>query len=315
MPSRYSISFATVVMLVLLRLNIGWHFFSEGVHHSTDPRWTSEPTLRAATGPLANWFHAYLPDFHGFEAILHADDSQTDAQRVQACIDAIGNDWEAERQRFVQHYGLSDRQAEESKTILGAQLRQLRSWANDQKEALATHVHEWRRKEIAKARPAATDVPFERQRVVQKQQLLVGEVSAWRSDLESLEADYRAALDELLTNEQRAQAPAPHSGTTISRVDGLMTYFILAVGVLLLLGLFTRLACVAGAVFLLSVVMMQPFWVSDALPTYNQYVEMVALLVLATTPVGRWAGLDWFLHRFVTGSPPSSKGESDVLKS
>ncbi len=69
-----------------------------------------------------------------------------------------------------------------------------------------------------------------------------------------------------------------------------------------MLGLFTRLACVAGALFLLSVVMMQPFWVSDALPTYNQYVEMVALLALATTPVGRWAGLDYFLHRLVAGN-------------
>ena len=50
------------------------------------------------------------------------------------------------------------------------------------------------------------------------------------------------------------------------------------------------LACVAGAAFLLSVVMMQPFWVSEAQPTFNQYVEMFALLTLATThgrPLGR----------------------------
>jgi uncharacterized membrane protein YphA (DoxX/SURF4 family) len=86
---------------------------------------------------------------------------------------------------------------------------------------------------------------------------------------------------------------------------------ILAVGTLLLVGLFTRLACVVGAVFLLSVVMMQPFWVSDAAPTFNQYVEMFALITLATTQVGRWAGLDYFVHRLLAGAP-SAKGDSHV---
>ena len=69
----------------------------------------------------------------------------------------------------------------------------------------------------------------------------------------------------------------------------------------------------AGAVFLLSVVLMQPFWVSDALPTYNQWVEMFALLMLATTRVGRWAGLDYFIGNLIWGS--TSKGTIDVSKS
>jgi len=78
-------------------------------------------------------------------------------------------------------------------------------------------------------------------------------------------------------------------------------------------GLFTRLACLAGAAFLLSVVLMQPFWVSDAMPTFNQYVEMFALLTLATTEVGRWGGLDFFLPRLISGK--SSKGKTDVSQS
>ena len=89
-----------------------------------------------------------------------------------------------------------------------------------------------------------------------------------------------------------------------------MTYVILGIGLLLLVGLFTRLACVAGAAFLLSVVMMQPFWVSETAPTFNQYVEMFALLTLATTRVGRWAGLDFFLAQLFDRS--SSKGKNDA---
>ncbi len=316
MPSRYSISLATVVMLVLLRLNIGWHFFGEGMKHYADPGWTSEPTLRAATGPLAPWYHAYLPDFHGFEEYLHADDdAQTEAQAVRAWIDAIGNDWDADRQAFVNYYGLDKDQQRQAKAVLASFQQRLRSWAGRNKDALETHVHNWRRQQAAEEKPASDEVPFERQRVATTEAVLRGEASAWRSELTKLENEYDDALTGLLTDDQKDQKPIARPSTSIDVVDGIMTYFILVVGGLLLVGLFTRLASLAGAAFLLSVVMMQPFWVSDALPTYNQYVEMVALLVLATTPVGRWAGLDFFVHRLVGRSNRPTKGSSDVFES
>ena len=37
MPSRFSIGWSTVVMLVLLRVVIGWHFFSEGLAKFAKP--------------------------------------------------------------------------------------------------------------------------------------------------------------------------------------------------------------------------------------------------------------------------------------
>ena len=40
----------------------------------------------------------------------------------------------------------------------------------------------------------------------------------------------------------------------------------------------------------------QPFWITDTQPTFNQFVEMFALFTLATTTVGRWGGLDFFIH-------------------
>jgi hypothetical protein len=54
------------------------------------------------------------------------------------------------------------------------------------------------------------------------------------------------------------------------------------------------LAAVVGALFLLSVIAAQPPWVTGASPTYYQTVECAALLVLAGTGAGRWAGLDYF---------------------
>lgn len=305
MSKGYSISLATVVLLVLLRVNIGWHFFSEGMKHYADPHWTSEPVLRNAKGPLAPMYQSYLPDFHGFEEALHGDRPETNEHAVQAWLDAIGNDWDARRAQFAEHYGLDEQQIRRAKAIAADYQNDLRNWSVENKDALITHVHEWHRKETTKAAQAA-DVPFQQQRVTAKQAELAGEANGWQAQLKKMEADYDQALAKVLNDDQRGRAPLPHPRTSIDAVDRVMTYGILAIDVLLLLGLFTRTACVAGAAFLLSVVMMQPFWVSETAPTFNQYVEMFALLTLATTAVGRWAGLDFFVHNLIAGSTPET---------
>ena len=61
--------------------------------------------------------------------------------------------------------------------------------------------------------------------------------------------------------------------------------------------------------FLVSVLLTQPPWptifphappvVGHALIVDKNFVEMVAMLVLATTAVGRWGGLDFFNHRWL----------------
>ena len=64
----------------------------------------------------------------------------------------------------------------------------------------------------------------------------------------------------------------------------------------LVAGLFTRLSALALALFLISVIASQPPWIAGTTSTYFQGVECVALLVLATSHVGRWGGLDFFIH-------------------
>jgi uncharacterized membrane protein YphA (DoxX/SURF4 family) len=93
--------------------------------------------------------------------------------------------------------------------------------------------------------------------------------------------------------------------TMLEWSDFLVKYGILAVGLLLLVGLFTRTACVAGAGFLLLFFLAMPplpGW-PDSPRAEGHYlfinkniIEMLALLVLATTPSGRWAGLDALVH-------------------
>jgi uncharacterized membrane protein YphA (DoxX/SURF4 family) len=75
-----------------------------------------------------------------------------------------------------------------------------------------------------------------------------------------------------------------------------VTILTITVGACLLLGIFTWLASLAGALFLLAVIATQPPWIPDAVATYNQIVEFAALLVLAGTGAGRWFGLDWITY-------------------
>ncbi len=312
---RYAISTATVVILVVLRLNIGWHFFNEGVNHYTDPHWTSEGTLRNATGPLAPFYKSYLPDYHGLAEWLHSDRSEKPADAAKGWSARIEADLEARREAFAAHYGLDEKQQKRSIEVTKDYQQQVRSWAGARRDDLINHVHQWRRQHAQGKSPEAAEVPFRKQRLAAAESALAAESAGWRAELTALEQDFDGALGELLTAEQRNQRPLPKAPTSIDGVDTVMTYVIMAVGALLLVGLFTRTASLVGALFLASVVSMQPFWVSEALPTYNQLVEMFALLVLATTHTGRWAGLDFFVHHLITGRPSATKGMSDASES
>ncbi len=83
--------------------------------------------------------------------------------------------------------------------------------------------------------------------------------------------------------------------------DNAVRYGLLAIGGCLLIGLFTRTSCVAGALLLLSFYLaMPPFpWLPDNPKVEGHYfyvnknlIEMLALLTLATTRSGRWVGVD-----------------------
>ena len=311
--NRYGISTATVLLLIVLRLNIGWHFFSEGVHHFTDPKWTSEPVLRAAKGPLAPMYKKYLPDFHGLEQWLHGDKPEESSHAVKGWIDEIQKDWDDDRQQFSVHYGLNEAQQKQATRVLKDYQAEVRSWAAANKDALENHVHQWQRKEEKREQPSSEAVPYQKARIAESQATLAGEAAGWKKELTAIQADYEQALTGLLTAEQRSEAPLPPPANPLARVDGVMKYAITVIGLLLMLGLFTRSAALAGALFLLSVVLTQPFWVSESAPTFNQNVEMFALLMLATTAVGRWAGLDYFVHNLLYGTRESTPERTPVL--
>jgi len=114
-------------------------------------------------------------------------------------------------------------------------------------------------------------------------------------------------LQGVLSEAQKKLGPLPDvsrqgwEARQLEWIDWLTRWGLVAVGLCLLFGLFTRTACLGGALFLLMLYLtMPPFpWVPEATRVEGHYyyvnknlVEMLALLTLATTRSGRWLGLD-----------------------
>ncbi len=79
-------------------------------------------------------------------------------------------------------------------------------------------------------------------------------------------------------------------------IDRIVPWFDTIVGALLILGLFTRIAALAGAGFLFSIILTQWPGSPGAQPVYYQTIEMLSMLVLAATAAGQFAGLDFVLY-------------------
>jgi uncharacterized membrane protein YphA (DoxX/SURF4 family) len=136
----------------------------------------------------------------------------------------------------------------------------------------------------------------------QMQAELKGQSDALRAEAgASMLGDDRAKGYSLAKSTERAMGVFPKSWTLIDYLDWSTRWFLLVVGGLLLIGLFSRLSCFAAAGFLLLTVLTQPSlpWIPAPPNSEGNYlvinknvIEMVALLVLMTTRSGQWFGLD-----------------------
>jgi uncharacterized membrane protein YphA (DoxX/SURF4 family) len=219
----------------------------------------------------------------------------------QKWAEKIAEDWRTAVNRFSTIAGVTDAQKQEAEKALAARLDELANYIRGEEQNIAEHRHElWRLGNWRQA-PEAGDVPFHKQRITLKAGEITAAVAGWKGEVEAIEDGLRNDLNAILTSEQRGEAataeaidhaladPNRHKLDFINKV---VTAVTIGVGACLILGFFTRLASIVGALFLLGVIVSQPFWISGAAPTINQCVEFTALLVLAGTGAGRWAGMD-----------------------
>jgi thiosulfate dehydrogenase (quinone) large subunit len=97
-----------------------------------------------------------------------------------------------------------------------------------------------------------------------------------------------------------------HPGV-LNAVDFLNTWGLIAIGIGLILGLFTKAAAISGAILLFVYYLNNPplIGLEYTVPTEGSYlvvsktlIEAMALVALAVFPSGSFAGLDVFVNRF-----------------
>lgn len=262
----------------------------------------------------------------------------------------LADDWRGLTQRTLEHYGFDDDQRIKAQEVLDRNLDRAARWigsidlavdkATGEREGtkeventvwptasfkakltFAERIAVYRKKlaELQEMQ-GETFVAFGRDVAGGKLRTMKSDASKLRTELlADLEEPLSRGLAELRTSEQAGIGALPRSPQpqVLVWTDRLIPWSLLIMGGGLLLGLFTRLNCFAGAVFLLMLYAAMPAWpwLPENIKAEGHYLFVnknvilaLGLLVLATTRSGRWFGLDGLLHALISlvrGSPES----------
>lgn len=339
MVSRgFRIGLLAVFMLVLLRVSIGWHFLYAGIWKLQHPEFSSEGFLGQAKGPLAQEFYKLIPDIDGVERLEITLDKpkvepakgagnkgtgKTPPAKVEA--EAVKDQpkkpqpgkvnkdqMEKYFQAFVAAYNVNGDQLESAKRLRDLRLKQMDEFFKDHEQEFWLYKLNLEALHTAQKDPSR-EIPYQQERNWKQQTKLRKQAKGWLAERDQVWEGLESDLDSLLSDAQRErgskqQPPEPPTNTP-NHVDLLVTYSNVAIGACLIVGLFTRFASLAGALFLLQIVLAQPDWpglypppppsAGRTLIVGKEFIEMMAMFALAATPVGRWGGLDFLVHNLL----------------
>jgi len=290
-------SLLAVAALAFLRIVVGMHFFLEGLGHLRDPDWSSAGFRRAAVGPWADLYRSSLPQTGDWSGTLGKVDDRAAGDAAKAWKESVVASWQkllADRQKLVPLDAAGQADAEK-------RLEQARADLDDMlaagAEDLANYRLENERLAAMERSPAATQIPFARDRVAKKRKELGGQASGWMKDAAAIGTKLVAEWDESRSPAERRRLAAAVEPSPLWRADRFVSWSLVTIGACLVLGLLVKFNAMGGVCFLASVIASQPFWVPGAQATYDQWVELAALLAIAALPIGGWSGLDFFLKK------------------
>ena len=285
MQNYARLSIFGILALIALRVGIGWHFYMEGVSKFRGNDFSSVGFLNAAQGPLAPEFQNLIWDHNG-ELRLN----QT----------AITELFSAAADRSAVHFGLTDEQKKSLARVKSQTLAKLSDVYAESKDAIDKYDRGKQRLASMDSSRMWNEVSSLRGQRVQIATERMAEVKDALASIDAIWNQYEDRLNSVANATQQQSAgrftfTRPGEGLLSTRmVDKIIPIFDMAVGILLMIGLLTPLAAWAGALFLVSVVLSQMPGYPGTQPTYFQAVECLALIALACTDAGRYAGLDFF---------------------
>ena len=285
MKSSYRIGTLAVLAIVALRLAIGWHFFREGADKLVSGKFSSAGFMVIAKGPLTPLFHWFVWDLDG---------------RVRLDREGTLEAWNQYREQVVAHFGFDQKQAAKAKDAQKLREQQFTSLLDENAEDIAKYFQGLERRDKYRAEASRTEVASLRDQLTTIEQELTRDRNSWLGKIDAMWTGLENDLNGFATAEQAARGhlalgkPGRKLMDTIF-IDQIIPTFDLVVGILLILGLFTRITSLAGAGFLAMIVATQWPGAPGAVPAHYQTIEMFGCLVLAAVGAGRFAGLDFLV--------------------
>ena len=288
--------------LILLRLAIGIHFFQEGTGKLAEAQPFSAGFFGNAKGPLADYYRGMVWDPDGRVRLgLPADNNPSfSGKAFKPDPVPVVDHWNAFRGRAVTHFELEDKQVKEAERITKAFADRYRGYLNSKSEELEEYYQQLIRRDAYAQKPERNLESFQTHDARNQ-----GDLMKLRGPLlatvDQMGRDLERQINEVATVEQRQAhgwLPLPRAGEQVlsaHKMDKFVPYFDLAIGVCLIIGLFTRTAAVLGGLFLASVCASQWPGYPGSAPIYYQAVEMLALFALAANGAGKWLSVDALL--------------------
>lgn len=356
---------------MLLRIVVGYHFYTEGVTKLKSGTFTSKYFLSAAKGPLAPFFRGMLDDPDGMQKLCIEETIDSDGTKNYVINETLTIAlWNEFLNEANQYYGFGSKELQEEivkrRDKLAEQINQARDDQDkmvdtvaleaqrelDEQSILAIRKQPYRLEEILKDHISQLTYWIEinrvallahfntadrlagferdgdnRERAAVYVDSLRGQVdtirgdrtkqlNTWTTEVTEIWDSLEDQINQLAVDEQ-AKRPAytmhrhfDQRNSFMKTIDRIIPWFDTVIGVLLILGLFSRVASLAAASFLASVIMTQPPWIPGSAPTIFYTIEFAALLVIFATCAGRLGGLDYFLSLRKQRTQPEPEGQS-----
>jgi uncharacterized membrane protein YphA (DoxX/SURF4 family) len=306
-----------------------WRGPTETVVGTSKP-FSSAGYFREGTGPLAKYIRKEIgdPDDEALALLTPKNADSPSAPPHTRTPPLLDQEWSDYVHRFCDYYNLDDAQRKKAEDALtkteDAAVRWLTRTEVDEKNFKAKtqegrlpvptrlalykqKLDEWSEPKHSHLVSIGSDAESIRLHNIKTEvvRLRLGLLN----DLNEYTQDLRKELEKIPTAEQQKDAegkgkvpqPEPPANEKQKWIDLSTMYGLTILGACLIVGLFTRTACVLSAGFLLMTYLcMPPFpWLPTAPNNEGYYlfvnknvIEMLALLALATTASGRWFGLD-----------------------
>ncbi len=287
-----------IVALIALRIGIGFHFFKEGADKLHTPGWTSAGFLGNAKGQFADSFHNMVWDVDGL--------ARLDLEETKSL-------WDHFRERVVRIYAFDATQTKQAEEIFERRLKQLETHFADSDRDIEEYRLGIARRDAYRNEKDRVQVASLSGQLGSIERDLYSQRSKLVGPIDQIWQGYEAELNALANDDQLYRGPIslelPGRRTLDSRtIDKIIPYMDLTLGLLLMVGLFTRTAAAAAGLFLCSVIVSQWPGTPGAAPVWPQLIEALALFVIAATATGRVAGADFFVRLFTAWCCPAKQG-------